>query len=44
MSEVGKIFFFMDQLERLSYQDELIGYLVRNYPIDDLLVQYGLTV
>lgn len=43
MSEVSKIFFFMDQLERLGYQDELIGYLVKNYPIDDLLVQYGLT-
>lgn len=43
MSEVSKIFFFMGQLERLGYQDELIGYLVRNYPIDDLLVQYGLT-
>lgn len=41
MSEVGKTFFFMNQLEKLGYQDDLIGYLVRNYPIDDLLVQYG---
>lgn len=44
MDEVRKIVFFMNQLEKLGYQDELIGYLVRNYPIDELLVQYGLTV
>ena len=44
MSEIGKIFYFMTQLEKLGYQDELIGYLVRNYPINELLVQYGLTV
>ena len=42
MSEVGKIFYFMNQLEKLGYQDDLIGYLVRHYPIDDLLAQYGL--
>lgn len=42
MDEVRKIVFFMNQLEKLGYQDELIGYLVRHYPIDELLVQYGL--
>lgn len=44
MSEIRKIVFFMDQLEKLGYQDDLIGYLVRTYPIDDLLVQYGLSI
>lgn len=42
MSEVSKIFFFMTQMEKLGYQDDLIGYLVRNYPIDSLLTQYDL--
>lgn len=43
MDEVRKIVFFMNQLEKLGYQDELIGYLVRHYPINELLVQYELT-
>ena len=38
MDEVRKIVFFMNQLEKLGYQDELIGYLARHYPIDKLLV------
>lgn len=44
MDEIRKIVFFMNQLKKLGYQDELIGYLVRHYPIDELLVQYGLTI